>query len=93
MCINNDYFVNKLSIFVFQNISIVIHRNSILNKILFLTLHFHIITLKWQEQGPLFQLRRGDQRVLETSLFIHPSNESVRLLENQFLEHPLKKVE
>jgi hypothetical protein len=44
MCINNDYIVNKLSTFVFQNISIVIHCNSILNEILFLILHLHIIT-------------------------------------------------
>jgi hypothetical protein len=65
MCINNDYFVNKLSTFVFQNISIVIHCNSILNEILFLILHLCIITWKWQEQGPLFQVRRGPKEFLQ----------------------------
>jgi hypothetical protein len=59
MYINNYCFVNKLSTFVFQNITIVIHCNSILNEIQFLILHSHIITWKWQEQGPFFQLRRG----------------------------------
>jgi hypothetical protein len=59
ICINNDYFVNKLSTFVFQNISIIIHCNNILNEILFLILHLHIITWKCRENGPLFQVRRG----------------------------------
>jgi hypothetical protein len=59
ICINNDYFVNKLSTSVFQSISIIIHCNNILNETLFLILHLRIITWKWQEQGPLFQVRRG----------------------------------
>jgi CxxC motif-containing protein (DUF1111 family) len=65
MCINNDYFLNKLSTFVFQNISNVIHCNSILNEILFLTLHLHIVTRQWQEQGTLFQVRRGPKEFLK----------------------------
>jgi hypothetical protein len=65
MCIHNDYFVNKLLTFVFQNISIVMHCNSILKKILFLILHLHIITWKRQEQGPLFQVRRGPKEFLK----------------------------
>jgi hypothetical protein len=50
--IHNDYFVAKLLAFVFKNISIVIYCNSILNGILFLILHLHIITWKWQQQRP-----------------------------------------
>jgi hypothetical protein len=65
MCINNDYFVNKLSTFVFQNISILIHCNSILNEILFRILHLHIITWKWQEQGLLFQVHWGPKEFLK----------------------------
>jgi hypothetical protein len=65
MCMNNDYFVNTLSTFAFQNISVVIHGNSILNEILFLILHLRIITWKWQEQGPLFQVRRGPKEFLK----------------------------
>jgi hypothetical protein len=64
-CVNNNYLFNKLSTFAFQNISIVIHCNSILNEILFLILHLHIITWKWQEQGPLFQVRRGPKEFLK----------------------------
>jgi hypothetical protein len=65
MCINNDYMVNKLSAFVFQNISIIIHCNSILNEILFMILHLHIITWEWQEQGPLFQVCQGPKEFLK----------------------------
>jgi hypothetical protein len=65
MCINNGYFLNKLSTCEFQNIFIVIHYNSILNEILFVILHLHIITWKWQWQGPLFQVRRGHKEFLK----------------------------
>jgi hypothetical protein len=67
--------VNKLSIFVFQNVSIVIHFNSILNEILFLILHLHIIILKWQKQGSFFQIRWGPKEFLKRHwLLLHVLN-------------------
>jgi hypothetical protein len=79
MCISNNYFVNKLSTFLFQNISIVIHCNSISNEILFPILHLHIIiwkrvnrpnpcmmmNMKMAGTGPLFQVRRGPKELLK----------------------------
>jgi hypothetical protein len=67
MYINNDYFINKLPTFVFQNISIVIHCNSILNEILFLILHLQN-NMKMAETGATFPSTPGAQRVLETLL-------------------------
>lgn len=65
MCINNCYYVNKLSTFVFPYISIVTHFNSILNDILFVILHLHIIIRKWQTKGTNLQARRRPKGFLK----------------------------
>jgi hypothetical protein len=67
MCVNSDYFVNKLPTFVFQNISIVIHCNSILNEIVS-DIAFAYYNMKMAGTRATFPSTPGAQRVLEMPL-------------------------
>jgi hypothetical protein len=80
MCINNDYFVNKLSMFVFQNISIVTNCNSILNDIFVSDTTFAYCNMKMAGTGATFPSTPGAQRVLETSVVLYDSRCKQRLL-------------
>jgi hypothetical protein len=62
--VNNDYFVNKLSTFVFQNISIPIHCNEYFKWDFVPDIAFAYYNIKMAEQGPLFQVCWGGPKEL-----------------------------
>jgi hypothetical protein len=64
VCINNNYFDNKLSAFVFQNISLVIHYNTLLNE-------GPLLYLKIVGRGASFLNMPEPQRVLEMIMMLN----------------------